>query len=311
MKNTTLIILAVVLSLAGGCTKKEATEPMASPQVPSVIEKQPISTPQAQLAPSEVLARVRSDIGAKLVGPSGSSFKASDPQARQRLSAEWLRACREMRGRKLAASTHNAKTLPAEVAAFVATRNFGEMLASGKQTFVQADGLYNALYIYNLGVLTGTISADALTDEIEALSDRSPETDLDLVIYFAISDGIGEGGGGMRSDTFPLERLASLSQARNPVARLLAVEALPRSLPDGVTLPPSTEAQDTSAIDRARVAALMRFQGETDPLIIGRLIDSLGVLRLPEASQALEKIAEQQVQQKHDDLAKKAMGYLK
>ncbi|HLP03234.1 MAG TPA: MobF family relaxase [Opitutaceae bacterium] len=131
------------------------------------------------------------------------------------------------------------------------------------------------------------------------------------MIYFAISDGIREGGGGMRSDSFPLERLASLSQARNPIARLLAIEALPRSLPEGVVMPPSTEAQDTSAVDRTRVSALMRFQGETDPLILGWLIDALGVIRLPEASRALEKIAEQQVQQKHDELAKKAIGHLK
>ena len=211
------------------------------------------------------------------------------------------------------ANARSGKLLPQQVSTILlANKKFDQLLMDGEVPFLNnSDSIFDSAYVFFLTVLNGTVSAQSLSDQIYSIAERTPDTDIDMTLYFAISAGIREGGGGMRTDTFPLDSLASMSQARNPIARLLAIEALPRAVPEGVTLPPSTEDQDTSLVDRARVEALMRFQGETDPVILGRLIDSLGALRIAEANQALEKIAEQQVTLGHDELAKRAMSQLK
>ncbi|MFT3784085.1 MAG: hypothetical protein QM790_18925 [Nibricoccus sp.] len=178
--------------------------------------------------------------------------------------------------------------LPDEITDLLVTNaNFGELLKANKVPFLTSEEeLYQAATIYAMARIIGFTAGDEITMLLRERHNQPPSVG-DMVAYFSISDAIRElGGGNTRAPV--VEDLGAESSARNPVYRLLAVQAIAAALPAGVSEYPIENDDKAIAVYRARAIALSNFLNDTDPTIIRKLIETLSSLPVDEARQTLE-----------------------
>lgn len=228
-----------------------------------------------------------------------SNSTSNDPRVRARVFEIWNMVASEFGNKPISGATSMVlagQLLPAEITDLTpSNRSFIELLKSGKVPFLSGnDDLYRAAGLHSSGVLACSFAGGGVTALLSQRANQMPPTTLDLVAYFAIGDGIREIGSGVSHNYPTLESLASYATAQNPIYRLLALQAIAIALPIGVTQPPIEEGKESSAIYHARVAVLRNYSNETDPVIVGKLIEVLAAMTNKEVQDTLKLIRERQ-----------------
>jgi hypothetical protein len=264
----------------------------------------------ASMPPDKAIESAQLQVQALLVEDIANP-SSNDPRVRARILEIWRIFASEFGSKPIAGASSEVLTgqlLPAEIADVSASnRSFLESLKLGNVPFLNSnDDLYRAAGLYSSGMLAGSFAGDGLTALLGQRANQMPPSTLDLVAYFAIRDGIREIGSGA-SRTYPiLESLAPYATVQNPIYRLLALEATAKALPNGVTQPPIDEGKESAAINQARVAVLRGYANETDPMIVGRLIEVLAATSNKEAQDTLKSVRDKQATLGANDMAQKA-----
>jgi hypothetical protein len=227
-----------------------------------------------------------------------ADLSSENPEIRVRILELWKSFVPEFQNKPIPGASAEVLAglkLPSEITELLASNaNFAELLKANKVPFLSSDQeLYQAATIYTMARIVGSFAGDEMT---VLLRDRAnqPTSVGDLVAYFSISDSIREIGGG--TTRYPIiEDLQLEATARNPVYRLLALQAITVALPRGVTQP-AVEGDDKGlAIYHIRTMALKNFANDTDPTIISRLIEILSVIPDDEAKQTVNALRERNV----------------
>lgn len=327
-------IVCLIVAVAAGCSKQQpSTEEKeenhsAQPErpmtqsTPSVAESSsdamqaPNTTTStlplglASMPPDKAVESAQLQVQSLLLEgiPNPTS---NDPRVRAKIFEIWKMFASELKGKPISgvnAGVLAGQLLPAEIADLSASnQNFLELLKSGKATFLSNnEDLYRAAGLYSSGMMAGSFAGDGLTALLGQRANQMPPSTLDLVAYFAISDGIREIGSGVSRSYPTLESLAAYSTAQNPIYRLLALQATAKALPSGITQPPIDEGKESVAINQARVAVLRNYANETDPMIVGKLIEVLAAASTKEAQQTLQIIRERQAKLGASDIVQQA-----
>jgi hypothetical protein len=185
----------------------------------------------------------------------------------------------------------SGKLLPTELKAFFS----GEAEANGAVPFAKRWDEENISRILAwLAGWSGVQGGNHLPGLLADRANQLPPTVADLVTYYAVSQGIKEMS---PSTNRPyLELWKPLTEAKNPIYRLLALEAGVRAI--------SANARSISTEDRrfnevdgdAKVAFVQPFLSEVDPLLLARAVRVMGSLASPQAKTALERFRAAQQQ---------------
>jgi len=240
-----------------------------------------------------------------------SNPTSNDPRVRARVFEIWKLFASEFGNTPIPRATPEVlagQLLPAEIAKLSsANPNFRELLMSGKVPFLSGnEEMYSAAGLYSSGVLAGSFAGDGITTLLSQRANQLPPSTLDLVAYFAISDGIREIGSGVSHNYPTLESLAPYATAQNPIYRLLALQATAKALPSGLTQPSVEEGKESVAINQARAAVLHNYANETDPMIVGELIEVLAATSSKEAQGTLKLIRDRQAKLGASDIVQQA-----
>jgi hypothetical protein len=244
-------------------------------------------------------------------GTVGKIVKDGDPGIRTKIYKLWSAFASEFGNKPISGATSEVlagQLLPAEIAKLSKSNpNFRELLISGKAPFLSGnEEMYSAAGLYSSGVLAGSFAGDGITTLLSQRANQLPPSSLDLVVYFSIGDGIREIGSGISRSYPTLESLAPYATAHNPIYRLLALQATAKALPSGVTQPPIEEGHESAMINQARVAVMRKYANETDPLIVGKLIEVLSASSNKEALDTLKLIRERQAKLGANDVVQQA-----
>lgn len=301
--------ISLALAVLVGCERKPTTvsnpTPPAAPTTPTVASK-PAATATVAPTPAQPSVPVAVQRGPKLRHPEKglvSTPEAPDP-ARDRLRREFagvgpndprffetlrrLWSEIDWRGleRPVSSTTDNkvasGKLLPRELHA---------LLNSDAQRTAEKD---STRMLGWLAGWSGVQGGNHLPSLMEERVNQLPPTDADLAIYSAVIRGIEE----MNPSTNRpyLELWKPLTEAKNPIYRLLALEASVRAISaDARGI--STEDNRFNEVDAsAKVVFVQPFLAEEDPLILGRAVRVMGTLASPAARTALERFRAAQQQ---------------
>lgn len=304
--------------------KKQSAQPERSmPQSTSKVPESSSDAPQspnvtalvlpvglASMPPDKAVESAQLQVQTLLVDGL-SNPTSNDPRVRARVFEIWKLFASEFGNKPIPGAPPEAlagQLLPAEIAKLSSSNpNFRELLMSGKVSFLSGnEEMYSAAGLYSSGVLAGSFAGDGITNLLSQRSNQLPPSALDLVAYFAISDGIREIGSGVSHNYPTLESLAPYATAQNPIYRLLALQATAKALPSGVTQPPIDEGKESVAINQARAAVLQKYANETDPVIVGKLIEVLAATSNKEAQSTLKLIRERQAKLGASDIMQQA-----
>jgi hypothetical protein len=180
-------------------------------------------------------------------------------------------------------SIREGRLLPTELkAAMQDQKSFDGLLKLADQRRADAVRM-----LQGLAAISGGIGGNHLPSLMEERANQLPPTEADLAIYSAVSRGIEE----MNPSTNRpyLELWKPLTESKNPIYRLLALEAAVRAISaDARGI--STEDNRFNEVDApAKVAFVQPFFAEEDPLILGRAVRVMGTLASPAAKTALER----------------------
>lgn len=184
---------------------------------------------------------------------------------------------------------------------------FSEVLISGEIPFLSTnEQVYQAAILHSVGLWAGVLSGNDISAFFKERANQMPPTKSDLFAYFALRDGINEIGTGSSHDHPTIESIAPYAKAKNPIYRLLALEAIAVALPVGIVNTPAREGSESIAIARARIPILHLYASEEDPIIVNKLINVLGPMPLPEAASILKSIRDQQTRLGADEVVRRA-----
>lgn len=310
-RNRLHLIAATSLALAvlPGCERKpSAVSNPTPPEVPTTppVASKPASTPIVSPAPNPANTPVATQRGPRLRHPEKglvTTPEAPDP-ARDRLRREFAgvgpndpkffetlrRLWNEIDWRSLerpVGSTTDSKVASGKLL----PRELHALLNSDAQRTAEKD---SARMLGWLAGWSGVQGGNHLPSLMEERANQLPPTDADLAIYNAVSRGIEE----MNPSTNRpyLELWKPLTESKNPIYRLLALEAGVRAISaDARAI--STEDNRFNEVDApAKVAFVQPFLAEEDPLILGRAVRVMGTLASPAAKTALERFRATQQQ---------------
>ena len=253
--------------------------------------------PELMSLPSEKIIesahqRVQASLIQGIADPS-----SENPEIRVRILELWKSFVPEFQNKPIPGASAEVLAglkLPSEITELLASNaNFAELLKTNKVPFLSSEQeLYQAATIYVMATIVGSLAGDEITALFRDRGNQ-PISVGDLVAYFAISDSIMEIGGG--TTRYPIiEDLQLEATARNPVYRLLAVQAIAAALPRAITQPAIEEGERSAAINHARVMALKNYANDTDPIIVGKLVEILSGIPGEEAKQMLNLLRERQ-----------------
>jgi len=151
-----------------------------------------------------------------------------------------------------------------------------------------------------LAGLSGTVGGNHLPSLLADRANQLPPTDADLAAYYAVSQGIGE----MNPSTNRpyLELWKPLTQAKNPIYRLLALKAGERAISENARAISTEDRRFNSADAPAKVAFFQPFLIEQDPIILKEAVRAMGSLASPDAKAALERFRASQEQAGNSEL---------
>jgi hypothetical protein len=317
-----------MLLIAAGCSRQQppsedkeknpSAEPEKSmPRSPSKVPESSSDAPQspnvtalvfpvglASMPPDKAVESAQLQVQTLLVDGL-SNPTSNDPKVRAKVFEIWKMFASEFGNRPISGATPEVLTgqvLPAAIVDLSASNP-----NSGKVPFVSGnEELYRAAGLYSSGMLAGSFAGDGVTTLLSQRANQLPPSNMDLVAYFAIRDGVREIGSGISHNYPSLESLAPYATARNPIYRLLALQATAKALPNGVMQPPIEEGKESAAINQARVTVLRTYANETDPLIVSKLIDAVSRIGSKEAQDTLKLIRDRQAKLGAADIVQQA-----
>lgn len=336
----TLFLMAVVI-LASGCSRNPREQATVEEHVDQELANQPASTPSVLQTPKPALQQGEAITGTSLqqetthrpplredpnyrppqptMGPAFDDVAAritqalegigpQSPDAARKVARLWEAATVPSLEESITVGGINASSetqLPSEISeiASLSDKEIEALLVDGRLPFSKSAEEFDAAASRLMLALGSTVAG--LGELPPLLRDRAnslPPTREDIVNYFAVSQALRElrsGGAGATT----LQEWESISNAKNPVYRLLALMAAQKAAtPD--TRFESSESRDYSEIVLPeRLAFYQRFLEEDDPIILAETLKAIGNVSLPQAKAVLESFREQQLATGNSEIA--------
>lgn len=314
-------------SLVSGCKKKvvqtSAAHAEPTPAATSVISPTPTSqVTTAEATPNTAPKAMPTTHGPKLRHPERGivgqpeppsplrdrirrefdGIAANDPRFFETLRRLWTEFNLPAFDRSLSSASNpqigSGKLLPSELIAMMEQGQAPDASLSFAKQPNEKDAVE---MLQMLASMSGAVGGNHLPGLLEERANQLPPTNGDVALYAAVTRGIQE----MNPSTNRpyLELWQPLADAKNPVYRLLAVQAVNRSISSnarGI----STEDRRFSVADApAKVAFLRPFLAEQDPLILTEAVRAMGSLPSPEAKAELETFRDVQRKAGNESLA--------
>lgn len=308
MKHTQFFMLSVwfALALLSGCRREESPQVSAPPPEMPTAEQKLATHANAQEAPQtsenwQKKMRQPKQKYPKIIIPPDQpnpvgdrlkrEFSGLHPKSKEFTDLTqklWSENSRQLSETPLQSSNDDAVSK-------------GLLLPKELESWKMPDSSVETSETMILGLsLMPLLAGDAvLIGLMKQRADRLPPTVADLIVHKALSIAIDEIGPDRIVSTF--ENWEPLSNAANPVYRLLALRAARRSTSRAAAGLSSEDPNFIRVDAPAKLGFYLRYLNESDPTILSEAIAAIATVPTPEARQAIEKF--QVTQQQRGDAA--------
>lgn len=304
--NLSALLLSASVMILGACSKQNEDKKNEFKSVDNASKStQSIPASNAQ----DNLRDTQQKADSMTVEPLrfGNGFESIDSQIRQRMGdrnaspEEALSRITEMWrstwvpsfDQPLGSSNSNPRNLPdifkslcSDSTSFIDTLRSNQ--TSTLATVEEKEAGYAMILLSSLAAMS---NGSELSDMLASRANALPICKGDLVVYLALSDSVKN-----IPPTAVLENWIGMTEASNPVYRLIALEAGIRAQPSFARTMSQEypKAEDIAKINSAKMAFYERYTNETDPVIVGKLIEVLAVTSSKEAQDTLKLIRDRQ-----------------
>ena len=258
-----------------------------------------IGPPQSRPALDPVFDATRERLVKKL--DDARSTGAATPDIFRSLWREyWISSFNEALAGAADARVKSGVLMPPELAAVKASRDKAlDQIMTGSFPYAQSSAEIEAAgAMMLLGIGQGMGGGRHFPAMLWNRANELPPTKGDLVAYAVVSVAVREATG----EQSALENWRPLMEAKNPVYRLLALEAARYAFPAEARSLPSESPKTSEVVGAHRLAFYREYLRETDPLIVATLLDAVSKVGRPDARQVLEEMRAQQVQLGNQEL---------
>jgi len=212
----------------------------------------------------------------------------------------WTGSFNESLGGAEDALVRSGAFLPPELASVMASRDLAlDQINTGNFPYAKSVVEIEAAgAMLGLGMGQGMAGGRDFPGMLWSRANVLPATKGDLVVYAVVSAAVREATG----DQSALENWRPLVEAKNPIYRLLALEAARYAFPAEARVMPSESPKTSEVVGTQRLAFYRGFIGETDPTIAATLVDAVSKVGSADAWQMLKEMRAQHAQLGNQEL---------
>lgn len=215
-------------------------------------------------------------------------------------SESWIAAFDEALPKAQDPRIESGEFLPPEVAVVKASRDQAlKQIMTGTFPYAKdPEEIEAAGAMMMVGMAQGMGGGRHFPGMLWSRANELPPTKGDLIAYAVVSAAVREATG----DQSALENWRPLMEAKNPIYRLLALEAARYAFPAEARSLPSESPKTSDVVGAQRLGFYREYLRETDPLIVATVIDAVAKVGSPDARKTLEEMRAQQTQLGNHDL---------